>query len=94
MQNRWAERDKILKDAEEIIAQLKLKLGGNAVDTNQILLNMAGTANNTVTQLISTRNPTTATAPGAASLKIAVESDDDEIGEVEDDSFVKTKGAN
>ena len=55
---------------------------------------MAGTANNTVSQLISTRNPTTTTAPGAPSLKIAVESDDDEIGEVEDDSFVKTKGAN
>ena len=54
---------------------------------------MAGTANNAVTQLISTRNPTTLTAPGAASLKIAVESDDDEIGEVEDDSLVKTKGA-
>lgn len=89
MQDCWRERKKILKDADEIIAQLKVKLGGRAVDTSQILLNMAGTANNTVTQLLADRNATNKTTPGLASQRVETE---EEIGEVEDDSFVKTKG--
>lgn len=48
MQNCWKERKEILITADQIITNLKAKISGQAVDTNDISLMLAGSANNTV----------------------------------------------
>jgi len=63
MQNCWKERKEILTTADHIITNLKAKISGQAVDTNDISLLLAGSANNTVAQLIADRKTASGSQP-------------------------------
>ena len=78
MQARWKERDDILTAARDIITQLKAKMSGQAVDAQDITLQMLGAGTGVVNNILAAR----AEAPTSKLIAAEDSSSGDEMTEI------------